>query len=304
MKRLPALVLLLLAQPVTAQEVRTAVLPEDITVGDVFHAVIRVNGAGERGAAFPDSLELPPDLELAGRRTVRRDTIDGALAWTALYPLTAWRTGDYELPAAEVRTTEGGRARSAAARFPAFRVRSVLPADTAGIEPKPAKDVLGGNRVWWPIVLGLLLLLLALAALLYWLRRRRRARPAPVHVEVELAPRERALQALDAARTSGALEAGDSKRFYTEVSDALRNYLEAVDPRFGLDLTTTELAAELRAAGREERTVELRRVLQSADLVKFARRRPSAATALDEWQRARAWVESFEPPVAPEARAA
>ena len=299
------LMVLWLAQPLAAQELRTAVVPESITVGDVFQAVIRVSGAGERGAAFPDSLSLPADLELSGRRTLRQDTIDGELVWTALYPLTAWRPGEYELPGAPVRVAAATGTRSAVARFPTFRVRSVLPADTAGIEPKPAKDVLGANRVWWPIALGLLLLLLALAALLHWLRRRRRSRPVPVRTEPALPPRERALAALDAARAGGALEAGELKRFYTEVSDALRAYLAEIDARFGTDLTTTELGAALRAAGHEDRSLELRRVLHAADLVKFARRRPGTATAAEEWQRARSWVETFDPaPVTEAARAA
>lgn len=304
MTRALLLLIALLAQPLGGQEVRTAVVPQDITVGDVFHAVIRVDGAGEDGVAFPDSLLLPSDLEQAGRRTLRRDTLAGALVWTARYPLTAWRTGKYELPQASVRLAAAGGVRVAGAGFPAFRVRSVLPADTTGIEPKPAKDVLGGNRVWWPIALAVLLLLLALAALLYWRRRRRRAHPVAVLTAPELPPRERALRALEAARRSGALEAGDVKRFYSEVSDALRTYVAARDPRLGMDLTTTELGAALRGAGLEDRTDALRRVLESADLVKFARRRPSSATATSDWERAREWVEWFEPADDGTARAA
>lgn len=305
---LPLLLLLLLflagaAQPLPAQEVRTAVLPSDITVGDVFHAVIRVSGAGERGVAFPDSLVLPEALEAAGRRVLRRDTVNGALAWTALYPLTAWRTGAQQLPEAEVQVADAGSTRTATAAFPSFEVRSVLPADTAGIEPKPARDVLGANRVWWPLALALLLLLLLAAAVLWYLRRRRARQPAPVAVAPLADPRTEALRTLDAARRSGALQQGDLKRFYSDVSEALRTYLAALEPQLGLDLTTTELEAALRTRGLDGATAELRRVLHSADLVKFARREPSLATAEDEWQRARQWVDTY-PPAAPEARAA
>ena len=293
------LLLLLAASPLPAQEVRTAVVPEAITVGDVFHAVIRVDGAGERGVRFPDSLALPADLEMAGRRTIRRDTVGGQPRLTAVYPLAAWRPGQHTIPPAEVRIAEPGTVRAASAAFPVVVIRSVLPADTAGVQPKPAKDVLGGNRLWWPILLLALLLLLLGAALWYWYRRRRAAAAEPVPATPELPPRERALRALDAARARGAVEAGDLKGFYSAVSDALRAYVEALDARLGADLTSTELAQALHRLGRDAETADLRRVLQGADLVKFARRRPTPLTAYDEWQRARSWVERYSP--APEA---
>lgn len=294
MMRLCLLLMLLAARPLPAQEVRTAVLPEAITVGDVFHAVIRVNGAGTRGVVFPDSLALPPELELAGRLEIRRDTVSGALRWTAIYPLAGWRPGEFRLPDAEVRLTEGGRTTAATAAFPAFVIRSVLPADTAGIEPKPPKDVLGGNRVWWPIVLLALLVLLAAAALWYAYRRRRAARPVPVVVPVLVDPRERALQALDAAWASGAVEAGDFKAFYSAVSEALREYLAQLDGGLGTELTTTELTHVLRALRREADAAPLGHVLHAADMVKFARRRPTTEAAWEEWQQARTWVEQAE----------
>ena len=60
--------------------------------------------------------------------------------------------------------------------LPNINVVSVLPADTTGVQPKPAKDVLGPDRLWWPWILLAALILVALA-LAYWWWRRRRARP-------------------------------------------------------------------------------------------------------------------------------
>ena len=54
-----------------AQEVRTAVVPQTIHVGDVFQVVVRVVGARGAVPTFPDSLALPTDLESAGPRRLR-----------------------------------------------------------------------------------------------------------------------------------------------------------------------------------------------------------------------------------------
>jgi hypothetical protein len=286
--------LLLLPLGLPGQQVRTAVVPHAITVGDVFQVVIQVAPVQAGTIAFPDSLDLPADLEAAGRVRLRQDTVADGPRWIAVYPVTAWRPGSHSLAAARVRLTGGGRTRSAQAVFPAVEVRSVLPADTAGIQPKPASDVIGANRIWWPWLLLAATAVLLLLGLWLW-RRRRRAPLSPQLPQPTMSAREAVLQALERARDSGALDVGDHKRFYSDVTSALRAYVAAVEPDAGTDLTTTELRAALRRLGQEQRTAELQRVLHAADLVKFARREPTHSEAMEEWQRARSWVEQYEP---------
>jgi hypothetical protein len=272
-----------------------AVVPQTITVGDIFQAAIRVAAPPGTEVVFPDSLVLPADVESAGRREIRVDTVRGEPQVTAIYPLTGWRPGDVPLAPAglTVRDTTGVHAVEVA--FPAFTLSSVLPADTTGIEPKPAKDVLGANRVWWPILLGAGLLLAALAALYVWYRRRRPREAATAVPDVP--PRARALARLDAARSAGLMESGRTKEFYSEVTDAVREYLEALDVRWGRDLTTSELAGRLRGNGVDAQAGALLALLGSADLVKFAQRRPLSAEAAADWTSARRFVESFDWPL-------
>ena len=94
------------------------------------------------------------DVEQAGRYTVRVDSSGPSRVATIAYPLAAWRPGDYQLPPLPIRMIGAGTDTVLAVDLPSFEVSSVLPADTAGIEPKPAKDVLGANRLWWPILLA------------------------------------------------------------------------------------------------------------------------------------------------------
>jgi hypothetical protein len=281
---------------VVAQRPQAAVVPQTITVGDVFQAAIRVELPAGGALLAPDTLVLPEDLEHAARRTLRPDSAGGVLRATLTYPLTAWRPGSYTLPPVPLFLVVGPDTTRLQAELPPFEVSSVLPSDTAGVEPRPAKDVLGASRVWWPILVALLLLALAAAAFWYWWRRRRAAAGAPIEVEVRPAvpPRAAALARLDALAASDLLTRGELKAWYDEVAETLRHYVSAVDPGLGVDLTTSELSARTRMTGFPE-SLELVRILGTADLVKFARARPPAEAAQHDLAAARSWIERVPP---------
>ncbi|MEO5509209.1 MAG: hypothetical protein ABIS27_01170 [Longimicrobiales bacterium] len=277
----------------SAQSAQTGILGDTITVGDVARAAIRVSVPRGAVVVFPDSLLLPRDLENAGTRTIRSDTTATGVEVTAVYSIAAWRPGMHALP--EVSFTIDGAPHVAA--FDSLRVQSVLPADTTGIKPKPLKGTLGGTRVMWPW-LALLVALLT-AALAYWLWRRRRRPVAIVPALPARPPREIAMERLERAREAGLVERGELKEFYSEISGAVRDFVEAIDPALSQDLTTSELASRVRGRGAHAEGVELLTLLGAADMVKFARRAPRAAEAYEEWTRATRWVSDATWPPAP-----
>jgi uncharacterized iron-regulated membrane protein len=211
-----------------------------------------------------------------------------------LYPLAAWRPGDYELPriALQLRTAQGSR--TLQVQLPDFSVKSVLPVDTTGIQMKGAKDVLGANRIWWPWLLLALLMLLAVLAYLWW--RKRRQTEEPMITAPPAPAREVALARLAALRRSGMLERGELKPFYAELSEALRHYAVTVATDYSVDLTTTELAQQIRK--RDVTLLDLIRVLGTADLVKFARARPPAEAGFRDLDVAESWIERTSLPAA------
>lgn len=277
-----------------AQRPQAAVVPATINVGDVFHAAVRVNLPAGATLAAPDSLRLTDDVEQAGRRELRMDTIDGTPRATLLYPLAAWRPGDYQLPQIPLRITSAAGDSTLLVELPDFAVTSVLPADTAGLEAKPAKDVLGANRLWWPILLALLIAGAIAVGLYIWWRRRRRA-GAPVVFTPAVPPLETALAQLEALRREGLIERGEFRTFYIRLTEALRHYVAALDERWSVDLTTAELALRLRADAGMADALELTRILGAADMVKFARASSTADGARQDLDAARQWVERFSP---------
>lgn len=285
------------ALPARAQDGRatvgTAILPDTLHVGDVARAALRVRLPLNARVQFPDTLSVPTDVEAAGTRQLQTDTVDGQLEVTAIYPITAWRPGPFQLPPASILFAGETGVDSLVARFPEAHVISMLPEDTAGVEPRPAKDVFGGDRVWWPLLAGLALLL-ALAALLYWLWAGRRDRtPAPL-APIGPTARERALALMERARSAGLVEKNELKAFYSLVAEAVRGYMEAVEPAWGADLTTTELLPRLHARDAVPVMQDVLRVLHRADLVKFARFQPATAEAYGDWSVAYDWIERFD----------
>ena len=294
---LAAIAPLALAGAAAGQEIRGAIVADTIRVGDVVPVALRTAVSPGQRVVWPDTLPLggpASDLENAARVRTREDTLgDGRVQVTGIYAITAWRTGEHALPDVEVAVIAGDEdARTLTASLPPLQVTSVLPADTAGIQPRPAKGVIGRSWSWWPIVLGVLGLL-ALLALLWWILRRRRRRTGLAELVPALPPREAALAALDRAREERLAERGEMKEFYTRISAAVRDYLAAVEPAWGEDRTTTELLALVRADAGAGEAAALAHILRAADQAKFARREPAPAEAIADWERARAWVASF-----------
>lgn len=303
---LSALLVTLAAAPLAGQEVGAGLSPDSATVGDVVRAALAVRLPPGWRVALPDTLALPPDVERAGSRSLREDSLPGGgRRLTAVYPLTAWRPGEHTLPEVEVVLLPGEGSGSPepvrrSVRLPTMVVGSVLPADTAGVELRPLKGVLGADRVWWPWILALLLLALAVA-LVVWLLLRRRARaPGAPAAEVRfLSPRERALQELERVAAADWLRRGEVKTYVAEMSAVVRRYLEATGPDWTTDLTTRELELRLDGALGDEGREPLLGLLREADQVKFAGIRMPPARAEASLDVARAWIATYPPPPPP-----
>lgn len=303
---------LAVAGATSGQEVRTAVVPDTVTAGQVFRVAIRVIVPRGANVSFPDSLSLPDQVEAAASPVISRDSVDADReAVTATYGLAAWRPGPFALPSAGVRVEIGSDVMTWEVGLPAINVASVLPADTTGIEPRPPRGVLGPDRALLP-----LLLLAALVGLLAggaaWILRKRRRRPVPAPAATP--PRERALAELDRIRHSGLLESGQYKAFCAAVSEVVRAYLAELQPEWSTDLSTTELAGALRAtpvpfparvpdaeaaralAGEDggDPAVSVVRLLGAADVVKFTGIPGTAEGADTIWTRARTWVGMYD----------
>jgi len=272
--------------------------PDTVTVGDRFAS----------GMAVSTPADTKVTLEIA-RDTADRWRVLGAVQatprdsartrWLVVANLVAWQPGLPDTLAAVIRlTSTDGTVTEVPVKLAFPFVRAVLPDDSTKWRVLPPHDVWGPSvdPARTGVAVALLILALLLLGVLAWLIvravRRRRARMVPATA------RARALALLERARTSGFIEAGNWKAFYTLVGEALRGYAAAVYPRLSEDLTSAEVIDTLRGRAPDERVDTLEHLLRVSDLAKFARRGRAPSDARRDLDLAREWIETHPSPSA------
>ncbi|HET7230015.1 MAG TPA: hypothetical protein VFJ16_08445 [Longimicrobium sp.] len=267
--------------------------PDTVTVGDRFASGMAVSVPAGTAVALEFERDTADRWRVLGDpRVTPRDS--ARTRWTVAANMVAWQPGlPDSLPAVLRLTGRDGRVTKVPVTLAFPTVRAVLPADSAQWRVRPPHDVWGPSvdkaRV---AMLGVLALLgILLLALLAWLVvrviRRRRARVSPATA------RARALALLDRARTSGFIEAGNWKAFYTLVAEALRGFVASVEPRLSEDLTSSEVIEGIRGRVPDDDAETLEHLLRVSDLAKFARHGRAPDDARRDLELARTWIEGY-----------
>ena len=265
--------------PLASVRVGVSAQPDTVTVGDPIVIRIRVSAPAGATIAFPAGPDSAAQVAAIASRTVGNNTAaGGGVDQTAAYTLVAWDVGNVPAGLGDVVVTLGSEVRHLSLSTVEVHVKSVLPADTTLRVPKPARPPMEVAapwwKKWWPLLVAL-----AVIALLLWLWWRRRNRGPAVGASIDpLAFAEREFGRIESL---GLVDAGERGRHVALMVDVLRDYLALRLPEARASLTSSELAAALRAS-RGVPHARLAALLDEADLVKFARRplTPEHARAL------------------------
>ncbi|MDC6353040.1 MULTISPECIES: hypothetical protein [unclassified Robiginitalea] len=281
LRRLPALLFLLaglqvaLAQslPLVSSEVDTTA----IRIGEQIRFTVRVEADTTAQVIFPDGQTFSPleTVEAFKTDTTRRDN---RLELLKTYALTQFDSGAYLLPSQRIEIDGKGYFTDSL-----FVSVATVPVDTLEqnlYDIKPMVEV-EGNPWRWIRWLGWTLLVLLLAGgALYWFVFREKPL-TEAEQEALLPPYDRALIELERLESTRYLIQDDFKGYYTELTTIVRAYLEEEVHVTALESTTEELITKLellRDAGQLNLDAEtlnrFRRILQTADLVKFAKSKP------------------------------
>ena len=284
-RRLPcacvaALTLALAARAVCAQHLEASG-GGTVTVGDTVTIDLRAtlpDGASIAGDPHPRD-SLPSSVRLLAMDTLPR-AANGAHRYRAR--IAFFQTGSLTSPAFALPYRRAGAevADSVVSGAVLVTVEATLPDTAAAMRDIRPIASLGGSAGsasrWWLVVVAALLVAAGAAIAL---RARR-----PPSASLPPAPVEPPLGAYEAARTrlralgASDLAARDVARFYDEVTDTLRRYLEAAYHIPAVHRTTPELLRAMPGA-LAAHGAEAAVVLGEADLVKFARLRPDARVA-------------------------
>lgn len=126
------------------------------------------------------------------------------------------------------------------------------------------------------LALYLILAILAVLAAVYLLIRYRDDKPIirRIKIEPKVPAHVRAISQIEELRQAGGPHNEDSKAYYTQLTDILREY---INDRFGFnatEMTSYEILEHLEESRDKESLSELRDLLSTADMVKFAKFKP------------------------------
>jgi hypothetical protein len=267
-------------------DVRVSVEKDSVRIGDPFRVFINVSAPRGAKITFPEALDSTGTVQSIDPRAVFAQPDTVGFSQNAVYRVAAWDIGRQPIRLTNVIVTVGTQTRTFPIIGRSIFVVSVLPADSAARVPKPARDLFLDPFIpWW-----FWALLAAAAAILvglwwWWRRRKRAAEPMEI-----VDPYLRAQRDFQRIERLGLVEAGERTRYVALVVDVLREYIADRMTNAPLSLTSTELLT----ATQQARTLphdRLMRILNEADLVKFARRPVSAERARDIGREAQSLVE-------------
>lgn len=288
LKRCTCLCLILFGYVGFAQKnptVTTTVDSTDIKIGEQVKFTVTVEADTTAQVIFPEGQTFSPleTVEAFATDTTRKND---RMTLQKIYALTQFDSGSYKLPAQRIEIDGKGFMTDSAV----VNVANV-PVDTLAqkmYDIKPLMEVEKSRSELWMWLLGILLGLAVVGGLLYWFVFRKK--PLSEEEKVALLPAyDRALLELKKLENSKYLIQAEYKQYYSELTDIVRSYLEEDVHVSAMESTTDELIEKLelrRDAGElklEDDTLkQFKRILQTADLVKFAKSRPESSVAQND----------------------
>ena len=290
--------------PVRSQfvELRTELDTNQIRIGEQFHLDIDLLQPGGLTVRFPEIKDtLMSDIEVL--QVYPRDTIaeDENLRIKQRYKLTSFDSGFYEIPPLTFYFQSGEWSDSLESNPMYLLVHSVAVDSTIYDVKAPIHMPVSFLEIF-PFVVSGLVLVAAIYFTVRYLRRRRKQkagftpdRPAdPAHVL--------ALRELDKLREEKLWQRSEFKAYYTRLTETIRHYMERRYNIPAMEMTSYEILDNWKQSERpeEDLTVKLNRLLNLADLVKFAKEKPVASDNEENLDRAyefvkkTAWVQKKE----------
>jgi len=261
-------------------QVTSAIDSTSILIGSEIRYKMQVKSDSTEIVIFPEGQTFTP-LEVI--ESYKTDTLnsENSFLLTKEYALTQFDSGHYTIPRQKVMI--GDQVFLTDSLKVEVRDVAVDTTKQKMYEIKPLVDVDASyvnwkKYLWWILVP---IFLIGLIAFLIFGKKKRKGIK-----ENELPPYERALLALQRIDESHLLEQDSHKEYYSQLSDTARKYIDEEVYDHAMESTTDELIARLDeeiktgSLNLDKQTIEeLKTVLKTADMAKFANSKPDIGTA-------------------------
>ena len=253
-----------------------------IKIGEQIQYTITVETDSLNVVHFPEGQTFSP-LETV--EAIMQDTVKNKnkVILQRVYALTQFDSGAYTIPSQRIAINEQPFFTDS------FRVKVAdVVVDTTKqkmFDIKPLIEVEKSNAKIWKAILWILLGLLIIGGLVDWFFFRKKPLTEE-EKEALLPPYDRALLELKKLENSKYLIHDEYKKYYSELTDIVRSYLEEDVNVSALESTTGQLITKLemlKDSGElnldDDTIVQFQKILQTADLVKFAKSKPPTSIA-------------------------
>ncbi|MEM8998739.1 MAG: hypothetical protein AAGB24_00625 [Bacteroidota bacterium] len=262
--------------------VRSQIDTTFIKIGEQIQYTITVEADTTDLVHFPEDQTFSP-LEMVEALVIDTTKNKDRVMLQRIYALTQFDSGVYTIPPQRIAINEQPFFTDT------FRINvATVPVDTLKqkmYDIKPLIEVEKSNAKIWRIVFWALLGIVLIGGLAYWFFLRKK--PLTEEEKEALLPAyDKALLELKRLENSKYLIQDNYKKYYSELTDIVRSYLEEEVHVSALESTTDQLIEKLgllKDAGQldlNEATIQqFKKVLQTADLVKFAKSKPLTSVA-------------------------
>ncbi len=251
-----------------------------IQIGEEIRYKMQVEADSTQIVIFPEGQTFSP-LEVI--ESYKTDTTKNGNRFSLIkeYALTQFDSGFYTIPRQKVMIGDQVFLTDSLK----VEVRDVLVDTTKQkmYEIKPLVDVDASFFNWKKYIWWIIIVIVLIGLITFFVLRRKKRKEAK---ENELPPYERALLALKRIDESHLLEQDSHKEYYSQLSDTARKYIDEEVYDHAMESTTDELIARLDkeiktgSLNLDKQTIEeLKNVLKTADMAKFAKSKPDIGTA-------------------------
>lgn len=261
-----------------SQSITSSVDSTQIKIGSQFNLTIKANVSKTDKVVFPDG-KLFGVLEVLESYPIDSIKSNDKLELIKKYGLTQFDSGRYVLPKLAVLINN----KTFRTDSFAIVVNDVV-VDTIKqqmFDIKPIIKVEKPTSYWWLYAILILIGLALIGYGAYYFIKKRQNKKNEAEAILFASPIEKAIAELEVLEKKSLWQKGETKAYYSELTDITRNYIEEVIEIPAMESTSNELFDALKVSVRQKNIkisadtlTKFKRVMETSDLVKFAKSKP------------------------------